>query len=459
MNVILSNHPRYPLIRNFDRHDHYIREKLTRDIRENRMGTFSLAFTDETGKRIYPQSVTVKQKNHEFKFGCSLFLLDQFPEPEKNTAYRAAFRKIFNYGVAPLYWDTLEPEMGNPRFASDSKPIWRRPPLDTVRDYCKENNIRMKGHCLAYNSFNPAWMENDNRLLKIQLTKRAEALGERYRFDFEDMDVINEMFTVYKNCYKGNGMRNFQITDETDHAKFCFDLAKRNFPCTRLFWNEGCFETFGADYTGTRSRYYLMLREELSRGTQIEGIGMQFHAFTGKDDEITTAGRLYNSLRAIDIFDCYGTFGLPIHLSEVSIPSWSNDPDDEAIQAELVERMVTLWFSRKQVESVVWWNLVDGTAYGGENVFHAGLMRNDLTPKPAYEVLDRLINRTWHTEFTRQGTENGEDFYFDGFYGDYDVTFVHEGKEYTDSVRLYRDTTGYDNRLGDFRLTKIQLSI
>ena len=456
MDEKLKSHPRYGLVDIFDKNSEFVGEKIDRNIRENRMGVFSLQFFDRKGQRIYPDTVSVKQTSHEFKFGCSLFLLDQFPEAERNKTYREAFKKVFNCGVVPIYWDTLEPEEGKPRFEADSPNIWRRPALDILRDYCVENGIHMKAHCLAYNSFNPAWMPDSNRDINIALAKRVAALGERYRYDFEDMDVINEMYTVYKNCYKGNGMRNFQITDEPDHEKYCFDLAKREFPNTRLFWNEGCFETFGRnEYVGTRSRYYLMLKEQLARGTKIEGIGMQFHAFTGKENELSAAGPLYNPLRLLDIFDRYSDFGLPIHISEVSIPSWSNEPDDEQIQAELVERLVRLWFSQKYVEAFIWWNLVDGTAYEGENIFHAGLMRNDLSPKPAYEVIDRLVNREWHTEFTRSGKD--ERFAFEGFYGDYDITFTVDGERFTRPLRLFRDTTGYDNRLCDWRISRVNI--
>lgn len=452
-----TKHPRYGLIESFDKHSEFTAGRLERSIRDNRMGVFSLQFFRD-GERIFPERVRVDQSSHEFKFGCSLFLLDQFPEAEKNKKYREAFKRIFNCGVAPLYWDTLEPIEGEPRFSAASPNIWRRPALDIVRDYCRENSIRMKGHCLAYNSFNPSWLPDSNRDIKLAFARRAAAIAERYRYDLEDLDVINEMYTVYKNCYKGsgNGMRDLQIVDEDGHEKFCFELAKREFPLTRLFWNEGCFETFGrGEYVGPRSRYYLMLKEQLSRGTPIEGIGMQFHAFTGRDNEIKAAGPLYDPLRLLDIFECYSDFKLPIHISEVSIPSWSNEPEDEEIQAELVERMAALWFSQKYIDAFVWWNLVDGTAYGDENVFHAGLTRNDLSPKPAYEVLDRLINHEWHTSLERSGS--GERFEFEGYFGDYDVTFTVGDKEYTKRVRLCKDTTGYDNRLCDYRRTRIEV--
>ncbi len=455
----ITQNPLYRLVEEYDRFSDYADAKIDRDIRDNRMGMFRLRFFDEAGAAFVPDSLSVKQVSHEFKFGGALFLLDEFADPERNAAYREAFRKIFNYGVAPLYWDTLEPVKGEPRFAKDSPRIWRRPALDRIREYCAENDIRLKGHCLVYNSFNPDWLPDSNRAIDVEIAKRIETLGEHCRYDFEDMDVINEMFTIYKNCYKGNGCRNLQVTDEPEHEKFCFELASRAFPCTRLFWNEGCYETFGRpQYNGTRSLYYLMLRRQLEMGTKIGGIGMQFHAWSPKENAEKHCGMLYNPVRAMDIFNCYSDFGLPIHISEISIPAWSTDPCDEEIQGELVRRMYRLWFAQKNVEATVWWNLVNGTAFGpktgGENGFCAGLLHEDMTPKPAYRVLDELINHEWHTECELAPAER---CVFNGFYGNYLVTFTHGGKKYEKKVRLFRDTTGYHNSLMDWRITEIRV--
>ena len=48
-------------------------------------------------------------------------------------------------------------------------------------------------------------------------------------------------------------------------------------------------------------------------------------------------------------------------------------------------------------------------------------MRNDMSRKPAFDVLDRLINREWHTDVQLVSDENGY-AYFEGFYGDYEIT-------------------------------------
>ena len=57
----LHAHKRWGLVEQFDRHNPYTSDKIARNIRENRMGVFSLQFFDADGNRIHPESVQVKQ--------------------------------------------------------------------------------------------------------------------------------------------------------------------------------------------------------------------------------------------------------------------------------------------------------------------------------------------------------------------------------------------------------------
>jgi GH35 family endo-1,4-beta-xylanase len=311
----------------------------------------------------------------------------------------------------------------------------------------------MKGHCLIYNSFQPDWLSEDSREIKIKIDRRLKAIAERYPTTFHDVDVINEMYRIYKNCYKGFGCRNLQITNDRDHEKWCFDICKKHFPHSTLYWNEGMFETFGeTQYSGFRSYYYMAIKEALEKGAPVEGIGMQFHALGDKDTQYRQCRHVCNPLRLLDVFDCYGDFGLPISISEISLPSYGHDPEDEELQAELAKRLMKLWFGRKHVDSIVWWNLVDNTAFGDENRFHAGLLRNDCSEKPIFRVMDDLINKEWRTNLTATTDQR---LYFTGFYGDYEIEATHEGKKVTKTIRLWKDNTGYDNRLRDFRAKTI----
>lgn len=53
--------------------------------------------------------------------------------------------------------------------------------------------------------------------------------------------------------------------------------------------------------------------------------------------------------------------------------------------------MLRLWFSHSAVETMVYWNTIDGYAYKSEtwneNNCRGGLFRHDLTPKRSAEML------------------------------------------------------------------------
>lgn len=430
------------ILNTFEKFDYYTENKCQRDIEQNRMGNFVIKLMNADGTTIKNAIIKVRQKTHSFKFGATLFYLDQFPDEIRRKAFREKFLNLFNYAVAPLYWDTLEPVEGKPRFDENSEFISRRPPLDAIVKFCNENNLRLKGHCLAYNSFQPDWISDNNRTLKIQFDRRVKAIAERYEDSFEEMDVINEMISIYKNCYKGNGMRNLQLTDNKSYEKDSFEIAKRFFPHTKLFWNEGTEQTFGADYKGYRSFYYMTLEKCLRDGIPVEGIGMQYHLhYKGKSDSA-------NPLRLLDVFDCYSDFKLPIHVSEVSIPSYGCSQYELKLQAEITKRLYKLWFGRKYCESIVWWNIADGTAYRGENETHSGIIDNNCNDKPVYAELDKLINNEWRTEFEK--IIDGE-LRFSGFFGEYEITVQSENKRISTTIELTKDNTGFDNNLCDFR--------
>ena len=145
--------------------------------------------------------------------------------------------------------------------------------------------------------------------------------------------------------------------------------------------------------------------------------------------------------------DLYSRFGKPLQITEVTIPSYSWEKEDEEIQAEIVEKLYSIWFSHPAVEQIIYWNLVDGYAHVwendpvkikrtqgdmtiGENYYHGGLLRFDLTPKPAYNKIKELITERWHTEV--ELTTDGDGYVsFRGFFGEYELTLDSAVKSFT----------------------------
>lgn len=125
--------------------------------------------------------------------------------------------------------------------------------------------------------------------------------------------------------------------------------------------------------------------------------------------------------------ETYARFGKPLHFTELTVLSgehgwerkglWPTTPAGEQRQAEYVEKLYTLLFSHPAVEAITWWDFMDG----GWQKAPAGLIRADLSPKPAYQRLLKLVREEWWTRLSLRTDPEGK-CKFEGFLGDYDVT-------------------------------------
>ena len=134
-----------------------------------------------------------------------------------------------------------------------------------------------------------------------------------------------------------------------------------------------------------------------------------------------------------EVMDRYSDFDKPLQITEITIPAYSNEPEDEAIQAEILKNLYSIWFSHPNMEAIVYWNLAEGylgpiaDMAVGENRFYGGFTRFDFSKKPAYDVLYDLIHKQWHT-CVQAETGNTNEMQFRGFYGNYDLEITVNGK-------------------------------
>ncbi len=406
--------------------DPEVTDRIEAGIEANRKGWVTLHFAGPGGQPLTNVRVTVEQTGHEFLFGANIFMLGGFKTPEQNRRYEQVFTELFNFATVPFYWKALEPEPGHPRFAASSKPVYRRPPPDAVVEFCRQHGITMKGHPLVWDNptWNyPDWLPNDRREVERLIDRHIERIARRYRDTIPYWDVVNEALR-----------HDLSVLLPKDYVFRSFRMADRVFPpASTLLINEASHVWF--NFHGESSPYYLLIQSLLSRGTRLDAIGIQCHFFGEGRYQGVLAGKLMAPLHILKVLDLYAEFGLPLQISEITIPTIPNDLSGEQVQAEVTRNLYRLWFSHPAVNAITWWNVVDGTAAPGEDKWRGGLLRADLSPKPSFKVLDELINHEWRTR-TELSSGAGSTVKFKGFYGTYDALIEHAGRKVRLQFRL-----------------------
>jgi GH35 family endo-1,4-beta-xylanase len=235
-----------------------------------------------------------------------------------------------------------------------------------------------------------------------------------------------------------------QISGHANYDEYGLQLGEKYFPDNIKILNE-TNEAIWRDYytEGKYMAFNMQMKDFITRGIPFDEIGLQYHIFkTTEEMENKITRNTYLDVDSmIEILDIFDNYGYPMHISEITIPGSGLNDENEEIQAYLVEQLYKTWFATRNMKSIVWWNLVDGyAAYAplgsneGENRCGGGLLRFDMSRKPAYDVLDNLINKEWNTSFETEVDKNGE-LTFRGFYGEYEV--VVDDNTYT--VKLERD--------------------
>lgn len=423
----------------FNEQKDYMDKKVANGIEEYRKGTAKLIFKGEN----LPKDITVEvnQKNHEFKFGANIFMLDEFETDEKNKIYREKFPEVFNLATVPFYWSDLELEEGKPRYTKDSPRVYRRPTPDLCIEYCQEKGIEPKCHCLNYENFSPDWLKNAPvSEVKRKLDKRFFEIAERYADVIPSFEVTNE--TLQPKPEKATA-----FYDQDDFVEWSFRTADRYFKTNHLIINDFNTGLMGSDNRpGNRTAYYMQIERLLKNGiTHIDSIGMQFHSFFPLDKEEEFAIRNYNPDNLYKFMDCYQKLGLKEQITEMTIPAYGPEAENEEIQSILTTNLYKIFFSHPAMEAVIYWNVVDGYAAWapigdmtkGENVFYGGMLRHDLSEKPVFKDLKKLINEEWHTKETIKAVNGTAEF--KGFYGDYDIKIFADGKEITKSIKLSKE--------------------
>jgi len=374
-------------------------------IRKHRTAAATVTVTDAEGNPLADTAVTVQQTRHMFLFGCNVFLLNWIEDPQLEAVYEQGFAGLFNFATLPFYWGNYERESGRLEAGR----------LRTMAAWCAARGIRTKGHPLCWHTVPPRWLLDAGvgEIQERQVGRIRREVAE-FRGLIDTWDVVNEVLAMPDHEEGGSPLaRLCRKLTIPGLVGTMFGEARRNNPDATLILND-----FRSD-----EAFVQVLRRCLDAGVPVDAVGLQSHMHMGAwpDEQIW------------EVCERLGALGKPIHFTELTVlsgrpktdtdwlghhPGWHTTAEDEARQAGHVRRIYRLLFSHPAVEAVTWWDFTDRHAWQGAP---AGLVRADMSPKPAYAVLRQLVRGDWWTGPRALTTDARGRVTFRGYLGTYRI--------------------------------------
>ena len=392
-------------------------------IEKYRKSDVEIMVTDAQGKPIPGVKVLVEQINSAFLFGSNIFMWGQTGDAKLDEAYKRQFAGLFNFATLGFYWWSYERKQGEP-----SHDRWM-----AVARWCCENGVKPKGHPLAWNFVDPAWLPDDpDEIFKLQLG-RIEDCVSHFKGTIDTWDVVNEMAHYDREKIKNEQAPKLtRVIDEVgpiDYTRQCFQAARKANSNATLLINDYRLD----------ERYKKVIENLVDdEGKPLyDVIGIQSHMHGGA----------WPNRKIWEVCERFAKYGVPLHFTEVTILSgkrnwhkpdgqkWLSTPEGERQQTEDVVRFYTMLFSHPSVEAITWWDFSDRGAWKSAP---AGFLRADMTPKPSYTALRDLIRRKWRTN-TELKTDADGIAKLRGFHGDYKVTVeMPSGEKKTQTARVLK---------------------
>lgn len=382
-------------------------EQIDERIVKYRTAEATLRVVGPDGKPLAKCPVEIAQVRHKFLFGCGCFMEARNEKLDLHEAYCRRFAALFNYATLPFYWNGYEPQEGKPR----SERVHR------IAAWCRENNIITKGHPLVWHTSPPKWLYGKpaTEIEKLQWARVTREVKE-FKGLIDIWDVLNEPVVLRQEQKRpDNPNRLFCMRiGRIEMIRRAFEHARKANPSAMLILNDF---TLNEEYEG-------ILWDCLSIGVPIDTIGLQSHMHR----EYWGPGKLWETCQR------FANYSPPLHFTELTILSgklkgknqswdkrradWPTTTEGEKRQATQTVELYKLLFSHPAVEAITWWNLSDFRAWQGAP---AGLIRKDMSPKPAYEQLLKLIKKEWWTGPLKLTTDKNGQVRFRGFLGEYTV--------------------------------------
>lgn len=337
------------------------------------------------------------------------------PDANPDKGYKDTYQGYFTVGVAvnmrnindPATVEIIKKNYNSVTAENDMKPIsvhpkegvWTWDNADAIANFCRQNGIKMRGHCLCWHSQFCDWMFTDSKGKEVtkevfykRLREHIHTVVNRYKDVVYAWDVVNEAMSDAGRGWRGQEpnpyreSRAYKLCGDEFIAK-AFEFAHEADPNAILVYND-----YNAFQPAKRDRIYNMVKKMQAAGVPITGIGMQGHynAYGPDESEVEEAIKKYSELvKHIQVTE------LDIRLNEEMGGQLQFSRGQEgAAPAHLVtmqtDRYIKLFrLFRKYkdiIDNVTFWNVSDRDSWVGVNN-HPLPFDENLRPKQVYYSL------------------------------------------------------------------------
>lgn len=310
------------------------------------------------------------------------------PVIDKDLAYRELYQKharIITTDVA-MKMGTIAPQDGPKRFES----------ADRLLQFCASNKIPMRGHCLIWNEWVPAWIKNkSNSERQIFFDSYIEDVVGRYVGKLHSWDVVNEPFWPGHKAPGGYRLGPWYDTFGTDYIKRAYQRAGAIDKTTKFVLNEA--QTERDDDVGRAVREGLLrLVDELKHaGVRLDAVGLQGHLQPKYP---------HDPARFADFVHALAERKVDIYITEFDVRD-DTFPDDVKTRDDMIAdtggKFLTNVLRIPAVKMVIAWELADNYSFYTDaarkkNPLAERLPRplpfdQDMKPKPLWFAMARAF--------------------------------------------------------------------
>lgn len=338
-----------------------------------------------------------------FKLGCGIYGYNMETNAINHKQYMEVAKKHFNSCtltnlMKPVY--ILNEKQSIQKYQNEkSEPVLNFEIIDETLNWCKENNVQMRGHTLVWHTQAPRWFFCKGYNSANELVGRQEMIERLESFTKQYMGYVQEKYPRVVYCWdvvneavdpsKGDKNTNFMCRIENDNQEnYWYSTIGKDYPelafkIARKYATDGV-KLFYNDYgtvDKTKRKYIYNLCKDLKEKGLIDGIGMQgyWDMKNPKLEDIKETIELYASLD-VEIQLTEWSMSAP----EVSDKGFAEQAERYASIFRLLKQLDTQGGGKANITCVSFFGVMDGYTLYGNDATNSRLFNKDLQPKPVF---------------------------------------------------------------------------